>query len=319
MLFQGKCQRHVVVALCFIISIIFGGGCANNQDQRQGVQTPAPNGERASMLVADKSTFSNIPVYRETNGLVWVPLKEAAKSMNLDLHRINDSFAMGYTDAAYTVKLNQTQALAGDNPIELPQAPKLFNQKPYITTQALSKLLGTRVNWKAQNSQVVITPINDGSEPEQQNVSDSPQPGMSSTGQMQSLSLTAANKYRLINFGDNFLGTPYKFSAGPYDETRRFDCSSFVQYVYRHFGVNLPRSSRSQSNVGKTVSANQLQVGDLMFFYTPGRYSSNRIVGHVGIYAGDGQVLHTYGKPGVTFTDFSGSWKRRFLFGKRVA
>ncbi len=309
-----KTQWRMVLTLCITLIFVVGG-CAKKQDERIGLQAPAPARQSAAMLVAGESAFSDVRVYRETNGRVWVPLEETAKSMNLDLHSANPFFTLGNTDAIYTVKMNQTQALAGDNPIELPQAPGWFANKPYMTTQALSKLLGTKVNWNAQNSQVVITPINDRL---LSGRSASRQPATDSTGQTRLLSLTAADKSDLIRFAKTFIGTPYKFGSGPYEKTHTFDCSSFVQYVYAHFGVDLPRSSRSQAQVGQTVDVNQLEPGDLLFFYTPGRFASNRIVGHVAIYTGDGQIIHTYGDPGVTVTDFSEYWRNRFLFAKRV-
>jgi cell wall-associated NlpC family hydrolase len=314
MRFDKKMKLRVVLTTLSITMIFMGGGCTNKQTQNTTSPTPtsAPAVHSASMLVADNSTFSNVQVYSEPNGLVWVPLEETSSSMDYELHFANGSFSIGGTDPIYSVKVNQTQALAGDKPIELPQAPRYFEHKPYMTTQALSTLIGTPVNWNAQNSQVVFTPINDASLSEKQL-------GSSSAEQVQSLSANSVNKSNLISYAQNFLGTPYKFSAGPYDRTHTFDCSSFVQYVYAHFGVKLPRSSRSQAQVGQTITINNLQPGDLMFFYTPGRFASNRIVGHVGIYAGNGQIVHTYGQPGVTVTQFNKYWRGRFLFAKRVA
>jgi cell wall-associated NlpC family hydrolase len=314
---QKKTRWRVVLTLCMTM-ILIGVGCTNKQTQHNGQPTPASAGHSASILVANESIFSNIPVYRETNGLVWIPLEESARSMSLDLHNDKNSFAMGNTDPAYSVVVNQTQALRGDNPIELPQAPKFFDRKPYITTQAFSTLMGTQVNWNEQQSQVVITPIDDSSLAKQQSAAASQSPGSSSSGQIMSLSLTTAKKSELISLAETFSGTPYKFGSGPYESTHTFDCSSFVQYVYARFGVDLPRSTRTQSQVGQTVEVNQLQPGDLMFFYTPGRYASNRIVGHVGIYAGNGKIVQTYGKPGVTVSDFNPYWRGRFLFAKRV-
>jgi peptidoglycan DL-endopeptidase CwlO len=317
---QKKTQWQVVLTALCITMIFMGGGCASNPPPNIGAPTtttaPAAS-QSASMFVAGNSTFSNVKVYSETNGLVWVPLEETTASLDFDLHYANDSFSMGATDPVYSVKVNQTQALVGDKPIELPQAPRFFDHKPYMTTKALSILMGTPVNWNAQNSQVVFNPINDSALSEQQGAS-AKQPG-NSTEQIQSLSVNNVDKSKLIGFARNFLGVPYKFSSGPYDRTHTFDCSSFVQYVYSHFGIHLPRTSRSQAQVGQTVGSSNLQIGDLMFFYTPGRFASNRIVGHVGIYAGNGQFINTYGHPGVTFTDFNNYWRGRFLFAKRVA
>ena len=83
-------------------------------------------------------------------------------------------------------------------------------------------------------------------------------------------------------------GKPYVWAgAGP----NSFDCSGLVQYAYAAAGISLPHSSRMQSTIGTPVSRADLQPGDLVFFYTP--------VGHVGIYIGNGQMVHasTSGSP----------------------
>jgi cell wall-associated NlpC family hydrolase len=76
-------------------------------------------------------------------------------------------------------------------------------------------------------------------------------------------------------------GKPYVWAAaGP----GSFDCSGLVQYAYASAGIDLPHSSRMQSGIGQSVSRDQLQPGDLVFFYSP--------VSHVGIYIGNGQMVH---------------------------
>ena len=77
------------------------------------------------------------------------------------------------------------------------------------------------------------------------------------------------------------LGDPYVWAgAGP----DVFDCSGLTQYAYGAAGVYLPHSSRMQSEVGVPVSVADLQPGDLLFFYSP--------VSHVGMYIGNGQMVH---------------------------
>jgi cell wall-associated NlpC family hydrolase len=107
--------------------------------------------------------------------------------------------------------------------------------------------------------------------------------GSVSTNQTRSRAASAANNEEVIRFAKQSSGTPYEFSAGPFKQTHTFDCSSFVQHVYAKFHVNLPRSSRAQLLVEQKVTREQLQPGDTMFFSTPGRHKSNRMVGHVGV------------------------------------
>ncbi|SEM87081.1 C40 family peptidase [Paenibacillus sp. OV219] len=114
----------------------------------------------------------------------------------------------------------------------------------------------------------------------------------------------------ITSTGKKYLGTPYKFGAST-STTRVFDCSSFTKYVYKKYGINLPRSSKSQSKVGSYVSRSNLKPGDLVFFYKP--------VHHVAIYLGNGKILHTYGKPGVVVSSIkSGWWSQHYTTARRV-
>jgi cell wall-associated NlpC family hydrolase len=67
------------------------------------------------------------------------------------------------------------------------------------------------------------------------------------------------------------------------------DCSSYVQQVYKIFGIDLPRTAREQFRMGYAVARNALQVGDLVFFKRP----KSREPTHVGIYLGESKYIHT--------------------------
>jgi peptidoglycan DL-endopeptidase CwlO len=84
------------------------------------------------------------------------------------------------------------------------------------------------------------------------------------------------------------VGDPYVWGASGPDA---FDCSGLMQFAYRAAGVSLPHSSSAQSGMGRPVSRDALQPGDLIFFYSP--------VSHVGMYIGNGQMVHaaTSGQP----------------------
>ncbi|QJY49569.1 NlpC/P60 family protein [Pseudonocardia broussonetiae] len=77
------------------------------------------------------------------------------------------------------------------------------------------------------------------------------------------------------------LGKPYQWGAeGP----GSFDCSGLTSWAFSEAGVTLPRSSSAQSGVGRAVGWDDMQPGDLVFYYSP--------VSHVGIYAGDGKMVN---------------------------
>lgn len=109
----------------------------------------------------------------------------------------------------------------------------------------------------------------------------------------------------IVAYASNFLGTPYQWGG---NGTATFDCSGFTKYVYGHFGVSLPRVASDQQDVGTSISRDQLQAGDLVFFGDPAH--------HVGIYVGNGCYIHAPHTGDVVKvssldgTDFSG--------GKRI-
>lgn len=94
---------------------------------------------------------------------------------------------------------------------------------------------------------------------------------------------TSASGQAVLNYAYKFIGTPYVWGGST---PSGFDCSGFTSYVYRHFGVNLPRTSRAQAGAGVKVSYSNLQAGDLVFF-------GSGSISHVGIYIGGGNMIHS--------------------------
>lgn len=93
----------------------------------------------------------------------------------------------------------------------------------------------------------------------------------------------AVSSNSVVAYATNFLGTPYLWGG---TTPSGFDCSGFTQYVYRHFGIYLGRTTYDQINNGYEVSEDQLQPGDLVLFGSGGSPS------HVGIYVGNGMYIH---------------------------
>jgi cell wall-associated NlpC family hydrolase/Tfp pilus assembly protein PilN len=91
---------------------------------------------------------------------------------------------------------------------------------------------------------------------------------------------SAGKAQAILNEAYKHLGAPYVWGATGPDT---FDCSGFTQYVYEHaLGIDITRTTYTQINEGQPVSEDQLQPGDLVFPHT----------GHVGIYVGNGQMIH---------------------------
>lgn len=84
------------------------------------------------------------------------------------------------------------------------------------------------------------------------------------------------------------IGARYEWGGNGPDA---FDCSGLTSWAYKQAGVSIPRTAAQQAAAGTPVALDDLQLGDLVTFYEG--------ASHVGIYAGDGQVLNapTYGVP----------------------
>jgi cell wall-associated NlpC family hydrolase len=93
--------------------------------------------------------------------------------------------------------------------------------------------------------------------------------------------IPAALGARIAALAGSFVGTPYRFGG---DSPAGFDCSGLVYFVYREFGVSVPRTAAEQRAAAQHVTGDALAPGDLVFFYTP--------EDHVGIYLGNGEFVH---------------------------
>ncbi|MBX4270177.1 C40 family peptidase [Clostridium estertheticum] len=116
---------------------------------------------------------------------------------------------------------------------------------------------------------------------------------------------SGASSSALISYASQFLGINYVW--GGTSPSPGFDCSGFTQYVFAHFGVDIPRVSEDQQNVGTLISRDNLQPGDLVFFGSPAH--------HVGIYVGNGNMINAPHTGAVIRVQ---SLNGDFTYGRRV-
>lgn len=133
------------------------------------------------------------------------------------------------------------------------------------------------------------------------------------------------NRFEPWNFSDLILTQAGHYRDAPYSRGGSLatgsstDCSGFVQFIYKGFQIDLPRSSAEQAQVGKVVTHNmdfsKLLPGDLLFFRRGGRG-----IGHAGIYLGEGKMIHASNRRwGVTITDLRQPYyEGTFVVAKRV-
>lgn len=110
-----------------------------------------------------------------------------------------------------------------------------------------------------------------------------------------------------------FLETPYKYGG---NTEKGIDCSGFTGQVFeKATNIKLPRSAREQFQVGEKIDKEDLAFGDLVFFNT--RRRSNP--GHVGIYIGDDQFIHSSTSLGVTISSLQETYyKKRYVGARRI-
>ncbi|MFD2034932.1 C40 family peptidase [Belliella marina] len=125
------------------------------------------------------------------------------------------------------------------------------------------------------------------------------------------------NISQVVDTAKSYRGTPYRYGG----TTRSgIDCSALIYHSFASVGVTMPRTSEQQSKIGRKVSGNKLEKGDVVFFATG---KKKRQVTHAGIVTGNnrGQVLfiHSSTSLGVTEDNLNNKyWSKAYLFGRRV-
>lgn len=121
----------------------------------------------------------------------------------------------------------------------------------------------------------------------------------------------AVDNARLVKFMEEWYGTPYQFGG---DNKKGIDCSAFTSILMDTvYGVNLPRTAKSQYNSNTKIKREDLKEGDLVFFNTTGGIS------HVGVFLANSKFIHASVSGGVMISDLDDEYfKRRYVGAARV-
>ncbi len=113
----------------------------------------------------------------------------------------------------------------------------------------------------------------------------------------------------VIPKAESMLGVMYKYGG---TTPKGFDCSGFVQWVYKHAGVTLPRRAKDQARVGEAVkNKDDIQVGDIVAFRRGRVY-------HTGIYVGEGKFIHSpRTNKDIRISDMGVSYFGKYYIGTR--
>lgn len=281
---------------------------------------------------------------RHHEGAQYILLRELVDVLEYqsDWDEQSKSFLIGDTDVIYTITLDSIQAEKDEEPVQLQKAPITLNGEMYLAKEAFEQLFRDDVKYAFNEGQLVIyaTEVDIANDDDSTDLDFADDPNddaeidesvwLEYIDELEAMldhddealeALKRVNRSAIISTARRYLGVKYKFGAKPYAQSKRFDCSSYTQHVYRAHGVSLRRTARSQATQGIAISRKNLRVGDLLFFSVPGRFKSNKTVGHVGIYMGNNRMIHAGVSPknGVQITSINKSyWKKTFLRARRV-
>ncbi|XEC96427.1 C40 family peptidase [Paenibacillus tarimensis] len=323
----------------FVITALVVTGCAGQAGTRDGNNTVRPQntGESVQMLEDGQITLPIVKI----DGTDYVDIAQMAEVIGFQFSNWSDdktNFGIGDNDIVWSFKPESRTAEKEETEVLMDAPARKHQGTIMIPSSALKPLFGEEAVFTVQEGQVFIfpassdTPAGDpeedfGDDPEDltqgKDLEASVSLPMDLQAQLQDMSVLSLNqRSQLITKAKRYLGVPYKFGAGPYTRTKRFDCSSYVRHLYADFGYKLPRTARAQATKGKLVPKSKLRRGDLLFFYVPGRFKTNTKVGHVGIYMGNKKMIHSSPKPknGVQISNINSNyWKRTFLRAKRLS
>lgn len=119
-------------------------------------------------------------------------------------------------------------------------------------------------------------------------------------------------RHSLLALAKKQIGSRYVYGS---ERPGAFDCSGLTSYLYKQHGIKIQRRASLQLQDGIVVPKEAMQVGDLVFF----REGTKSPASHVGIYAGDGKIIHAGTTNGVGYADLDASYyEKYFLCARRV-
>lgn len=122
----------------------------------------------------------------------------------------------------------------------------------------------------------------------------------------------SATGQQIVDYALQFVG--YRYVWGGASPETGFDCSGFVQYVFKQFGYNLNRVACDQAKNGVHVDSNAIQPGDILCFY-----SSDNYIGHTAIYIGNNRFVHaSTSTTGVIISELNGYYWTRGYEARRI-
>ncbi|WP_164821723.1 C40 family peptidase [Paenibacillus koleovorans] len=341
---SSKVLRFGIVA-ALSVGLLTASGCAGKMKIPGGSGVEGKSGKDGMHIlnVVPKNEDVRIPVTK-IDGKDYVAAQLLADVLEYRTFWDADSGTMklGVNAPEVELKNDSTQAVKEDQPLQLSIAPIYNKDAMYIPVQSLGELFGSEMMFRSNENEVTVQPTTP--KVDKSLISAPPQEGQAGSdlsfaeelppgpvpapapapapNRMRAQAVGGGiNAEQMETYGKRYLGVKYKFGTGPYSQSGFFDCSSFMQHLFGKQGVDLPRTARAQAKLGTGVSRKNLKPGDLLFFYVPGRFRTDHTVGHVGLYIGHNEMLHSSPEPenGVQITNINKEyWQNTFLEARRI-
>lgn len=347
---EGVRVNRMIIALLVLTIFMNGTGLANAQ--YQDVPT-------AGIAVNGKTVDGINPI--KINGTYHLPFVKLAKVLGYNhIQFEQETLTYEVTDGSTSVRatMGGTLARRGDEYIHV-EPPRWMNETAYVSLNAGSALFNANISFNSENGSIQVQkPAQFYVVQKDESLWEIAEAHHTTVQQLKAVNHLKTNmivvgqrltipprdkakemepieeekpidtgknagtvngeREKVLNQASEYIGAEYKFGATLDEAPQLFDCSSFTKFAFLQNGVHIPRVSRDQASIGRYVK--ELQAGDLMFFTDNELYSDGR-VGHVGIYMGDGSMIHASSSLGVSITDnvlANPYWGANYLFSKRV-
>lgn len=234
---------------------------------------------------------------KEFDEVIYVPAVEILQRSDFHVEDAKGVIRAGFSDAFIELKKDSKYAIVDGQRLRLPFPLRAIENQQWIAVPNLKVLFGENSRVWTPKGKLLLKTDQDykryGFPGESLDDLVLTQTANPFEGDFGTLNTQAKN---ILLEAKKWLDTPYQFNA-PEGGTKAFDSSSFVQYVFAKNNVELPRHLRNQAKLGELVPVTALEPGDLLFFAWPGGAKANPLVAHVGIYAGNGYMIHASSIP----------------------
>lgn len=274
---------------------LFGAGLLLGNDTQASTSNIFPTEVKAQ--VNDSLVpFQDAQPVMVDNEVLFVPIRPLAQEAGYDLEwELNDDQAIvtfTYEGKSVTVKTGDNTAMIDGTPVHLEIAPFKSDGYTYVPFRFIAEAFGHIVQWDDENLIAIL------GEDGQYHAPAWYRPAPAS--ELSSQIIETAKKY---------LGVKYVYGGS--SPSSGFDCSGFIQYVFKQYGIDLPRTAAGMYQAG--THTDHPEPGDLVFF------KEGKKVSHVGIYVGKNQYIDAASgkRMKVTYSSLSSSWSKKYYIGAK--